>query len=160
MKAILISDKEYQTETYQSLKDLIGTFLKNKGFATEMMEVGTDNLKFCMGCFGCWVKKPGECIINDMMAQINRNVMNSDVVIYLNPVFFGHFSPNIKNAIDRSLPNMLPFFKKGRMVQRCIRLGMMHIHSRLSSATEIRFLMKINSFLLIFQKNISKILKF
>lgn len=111
MKAILISDKEYQTEAYQGLKDQIDTFLKNKGFATEMMEIGREHLTFCMGCFGCWIKKPGECIINDMMAQINRNVMNSDVVIYLSPLIFGQFSANIKNAIDRSLPNMLPFFE-------------------------------------------------
>ena len=74
------------------------------------MEVGTDNLTFCTGCFGCWIKKPGECIINDMMAEINRRVMNSDTVIYLSPIIFGQFSANIKNTIDRSIPNMLPFF--------------------------------------------------
>lgn len=111
MKALLISDQEYPTKTYQSLNDLTGTFLKQKGFETEMMELGAENLTFCMGCFGCWIKKPGECVINDRMAQINRSVMNSDMVIYLSPIIFGQFSPNIKNIIDRSLPNMLPFFE-------------------------------------------------
>ncbi len=111
MKALLISDKDYPTSTYQCLKNLIGSFLTNKGFDLEMMEVGAENLTFCKGCFGCWIKKPGECVINDMMTQINRSVMNSDVVIYLSPIIFGQFSANIKNTVDRSLPNMLPFFE-------------------------------------------------
>ena len=111
MKALLISDKEYQSKTYQNLKSLIEEFLNAKGLGIELIEVGTDNLTFCRGCFGCWIKKPGECIINDNMAQINRSVMTSDIVIYLNPIVFGQFSANIKNAIDRSLPNMLPFFE-------------------------------------------------
>ncbi|KUO74889.1 MAG: flavodoxin [Desulfosporosinus sp. BRH_c37] len=111
MKALLISDQEYPTKTYQALNDLTGKFLKHKGFDTDMIELEAENLTFCMGCFGCWIKKPGECVINDRMAQINRSVMNSDVVIYLSPIIFGQFSPNIKNIIDRSLPNMLPFFE-------------------------------------------------
>ena len=49
--------------------------------------------------------------MKDMMAQINREYVNSDVVIYLNPVIFGQFSANIKNAVDRWLPNILPFFE-------------------------------------------------
>ena len=112
MKALLISDQEYLTKTYQVLNDLTSTFLRSKGFDTEMIELGSKNLTFCMGCFGCWIKKPGECVINDLMAQINRSVMNSDVVIYLSQIIFGQFSPNVKNVIDRSLPNMLPFFEK------------------------------------------------
>jgi len=111
MKAILVSDKEYQTKHFQGLKDLIIKFLKSKGLETEIMEVGTDNLTFCMGCFGCWIKKPGECVINDMMAQLNRSAMNSDIVIYLSPIIFGQFSANIKNSIDRNIPNILPFFE-------------------------------------------------
>ena len=42
-----------------------------------------------MGCFGCWVKTPGECVIKDPMADINRSVVNSDVAVYLAPVVFG-----------------------------------------------------------------------
>ena len=50
-------------------------------------------------------------MIGDDIANINRAIMNSDVVVYLNPVVFGQFSANIKYALDRWLPNMLPFFE-------------------------------------------------
>ncbi|HWP97329.1 MAG TPA: NAD(P)H-dependent oxidoreductase [Syntrophomonadaceae bacterium] len=111
MKATVITDKDYQTELFQKLISLTVGFLNDKGLTTEQMNIGRDDLAFCRGCFGCWVKTPGECIIKDMMVQVNRNFMNSNVVIYLSPVIFGQFSANIKNALDRWLPNMLPFFE-------------------------------------------------
>ena len=46
------------------------------------------------------------------MSEINLSFVNSDVVVYMSPVIFGQFSANIKNAIDRWLPNILPFFIK------------------------------------------------
>ncbi len=111
MKAFILSDKEYQTETFEQVHRMVCAYLTEKGFEVAEMQIGRDDLAFCMGCFGCWVKKPGECVIGDAMAEINRTYMNSDVVVYLCPVVFGQFSANLKNAVDRWLPNILPFFE-------------------------------------------------
>jgi multimeric flavodoxin WrbA len=111
MKATIITDKEHQTDLFKKLQEQTINFFIEKNFQTELICIGRDDLTYCMGCFGCWVKKPGECVISDMMTKINYDYINSDVVIYLTPVIFGQFSANIKNAIDRSLPNMLPFFE-------------------------------------------------
>lgn len=111
MNATIIADQDYQTELFKKLNSLLTTCLNNRGFKTELISIGRNDLAFCKGCFGCWIKKPGECTINDMMAQINRSFVNSDTVVYLSPVIFGQFSANIKNALDRWLPNMLPFFE-------------------------------------------------
>lgn len=110
MLATIISDADYQTETFTQLHRLVQAQLKEKGFEIRQKSIGRDDLAFCMGCFGCWVKTPGECVIKDAMAELNNTSMNSDVVVYLSPVIFGQFSANIKNAIDRWLPNMLPLF--------------------------------------------------
>lgn len=112
MVVLLISDKEYQTETFLRLNNSIKTYLKDKKYEIDEIQIGRNDLAYCMGCFGCWVKKPGECVINDKMTQINRSYINSDAVIYLSPVIFGQFSANMKNAVDRWIPNLLPFFKK------------------------------------------------
>ena len=110
MKALIISDKDYQTKEYENIDRLLHSYFAEKGFETEETQIGRNELAFCMGCFGCWIKKPGECVIGDSMAALNSREMNSDVVIFLSPVVFGQFSANIKNAVDRWLPNMLPFF--------------------------------------------------
>ncbi|MBN2040454.1 MAG: flavodoxin family protein [Spirochaetes bacterium] len=112
MKATVITDKEFHTDLFQSLYIKVTEFLSSNNFETKKFDIGNDDLAFCTGCFGCWVKKPGECVMNDMMSDINLNFINSDTVIYLSPVIFGQFSANIKNALDRWLPNMLPFFIK------------------------------------------------
>ncbi|MBP1919866.1 NAD(P)H-dependent oxidoreductase [Youngiibacter multivorans] len=43
------------------------------------------------------------------MRKISQSFMDSDVVVYMSPVIFGHYSSNIKNIIDRLLQNELPF---------------------------------------------------
>ncbi len=108
MKAVIISDKDHQTPQYHQLREELLSYLEN--FDIEEIAVGRDDLAYCAGCFGCWVKTPGECVLRDDIAHINRAIMNSDAVIYLSPVVFGQFSASIKTVIDRGLPNMLPFF--------------------------------------------------
>ncbi|MBH1940418.1 flavodoxin family protein [Mobilitalea sibirica] len=110
MKALILIDKEYQTDIYEQLHNTIKDYFEQKKFELDEIKIGKEDLAFCMGCFGCWVKKPGECVIDDTMSQINHKFINSDVVICLSPLVFGQFSANIKNALDRWLPNVLPFF--------------------------------------------------
>ncbi len=111
MKAYILSDKDYETDAYARLLSQLKDYLSSEHFVIEEKKIGRGDLAFCRGCFGCWVKKPGECVISDDIANINRAIMNSDVTIYLSPVVFGQFSANMKSAIDRCLPNMLPFFE-------------------------------------------------
>lgn len=110
MKALVITDKDYQTPQYRAVCNEACGSLQEMGFDVKAFDIDRDDLAFCMGCFGCWVKKPGECVIPDMMDQINRAFVSSDAVLYVSPIVFGQFSANIKNALDRWLPNMLPFF--------------------------------------------------
>jgi multimeric flavodoxin WrbA len=110
VKAYIISDKDYQSAIFNRLYGLVTSYLIKKDFQIEHREIGRDELAFCKGCFGCWIKQPGECTIKDSMSEINDNFINSDVVVYLSPVIFGQFSANVKSAIDRWLPNILPFF--------------------------------------------------
>jgi len=110
MLAYLVSDGEFDTPLYRSLRNTLEQYLTQKGFSVEQTTVQKGDLASCVGCFGCWVKKPGECVMNDGIGEINRSSINSDLVVYLSPVVFGQFSANIKNVIDRWLPNMLPFF--------------------------------------------------
>lgn len=111
MKAYILSDSDFQTEAFRKLESMVKCHLKERSFEIEEKQLGREELAYCMGCFGCWIKKPGECVINDSMTEINRAFMTSDIVFYLSPVVFGQFSANIKNAVDRWLPNILPFFE-------------------------------------------------
>ena len=110
MQAYLICDGEFLTPRQQQIKLQLTQYFTAKGFSILEKTLERDTLAFCRGCFDCWVKTPGECIMRDGIVEINRACMTSDVVVYLCPIVFGQFSANMKYAIDRWLPNMLPFF--------------------------------------------------
>lgn len=110
MRAYLVSDGEFQTERFRALETLVTKSMQERGLDVVKRAIQRDELQFCRGCFDCWTKTPGECIMKDGIAEINRMCMTSDAVVYLCPVVFGQFSANMKSAIDRWLPNMLPFF--------------------------------------------------
>jgi multimeric flavodoxin WrbA len=66
----------------------------------------------CIGCFGCWVKTPGICVIDDAGRDVAKAIVQSDLVIYLTPILFGGYSYELKKALDRSIPIISPMFRK------------------------------------------------
>jgi len=68
----------------------------------------------CLGCFGCWIKTPGECVIDDAGRDVARNIVGSDLVVYLTPIQFGGYSFELKKALDRSIAIISPMFRKIR----------------------------------------------
>ncbi|HSL93753.1 MAG TPA: NAD(P)H-dependent oxidoreductase [Bacillota bacterium] len=62
----------------------------------------------CLGCFDCWVKTPGQCIIPDKGRAVAEAAANSDVLVFVSPVTFGGYSSVLKMAVDRLIPNILP----------------------------------------------------
>ncbi len=65
-------------------------------------------LAHCIGCFGCWVKTPGECIHKDAGREIARDVITSHTAVLLSPVVFGGYSASLKYMVDRFIPLIHP----------------------------------------------------
>lgn len=76
----------------------------------------------CAGCFGCWVKTPGTCVIRDGYGDYGAVLGSCREYILLSRVVYGGFSPFVKNVLDRNIGYLLPFFE--------IRNGEMHHTSR------------------------------
>jgi multimeric flavodoxin WrbA len=64
----------------------------------------------CLGCFGCWIKTPGQCVIDDSARLIANKMAQSDLVVYVTPVVFGGYSSELKKVLDRQICAILPFF--------------------------------------------------
>jgi multimeric flavodoxin WrbA len=65
----------------------------------------------CVGCFGCWLKTPGRCVIRDRGSDFMTLFTSHDEVIFLSRMVFGGLSPDIKAVLDRSISFLLPFFR-------------------------------------------------
>jgi hypothetical protein len=66
----------------------------------------------CVGCFRCWVKTPGTCVIDDHGAGFAALMTTHDEVLLLSRLVFGGLSPDVKAVLDRSIGFVLPFFRK------------------------------------------------
>jgi len=65
----------------------------------------------CRGCFGCWLKTPGQCIYKDDSYDICRESINSDFLLFAAPLVMGFPSAVLKNAMDKLIPNLLPYIE-------------------------------------------------
>jgi multimeric flavodoxin WrbA/putative sterol carrier protein len=74
----------------------------------EMITVSQKNIEPCRGCFCCWEKTPGKCVIADDMGGILDTYINADVVIWSFPLYYYSVPSKTKALIDRLLPTNLP----------------------------------------------------
>ena len=77
---------------------------KVKEFAVSKM-----NINACKGCFGCWKKTPGKCVISDDMQNVIEGELWADLIIWSFPLYYFNVPGELKNLIDRQLPMALPF---------------------------------------------------
>jgi hypothetical protein len=63
----------------------------------------------CNGCFGCWIKTPGRCIIADRAQDFGTSLIDADEFIIMSRLCLGGLSPDIKAFMDRMIPAILPF---------------------------------------------------
>jgi len=85
--------------------------LRRAGWLAEAMVLREIDVAPCLGCFGCWVKAPGICVIDDPGRDVARRMIQSDLLVYLTPLTFGGYSSELKKALDRSIPNISPLFR-------------------------------------------------
>ncbi len=75
----------------------------------ETLNIGSLNIKPCLGCFSCWSKTPGECCIHDDMQGVIDKILWADVVVWSFPLYYFGLPGQLKTLIDRQLPMSLPF---------------------------------------------------
>lgn len=113
MKTLILNGARTENETANMVSDYLIEYLKAKGHEVDVMILRNEKIGVCLGCFGCWLKTPGECVIHDAGSNLPKKVIQSDLVFLLTPVTFGMYSSELKKALDRfPCPVLLPFFKK------------------------------------------------
>lgn len=65
----------------------------------------------CVGCFGCWVKTPGECVIKDGYDRMGALIHKADEVVVMSRYTYGGFDSFVKNVFDRCIGWVLPYFE-------------------------------------------------
>jgi len=110
MKAVVLNGMEAGDTLTKSVHDMLFDTLRARGWKVEQFILHEMEIAFCAGCFGCWIRTPGQCVLEDGGHSVARAFIQSDLAIFLTPVTFGGYSSQLKKAVDHLLPNILPFF--------------------------------------------------
>jgi len=73
--------------------------MESAGLTARVFRLNLMDIKPCQNCGGC--DENGECIINDDMAEIYREIRTADRIILASPIFFFTVSAQTKILIDR-----------------------------------------------------------
>lgn len=90
------------------IKDFQKLFPDSSNEAMIISDDGT--IHQCIGCFGCWVKTPGTCVIQDKYGHMGELLSKCKELIIISKCCYGGFSPFVKNVLDRSISYIHPYF--------------------------------------------------
>lgn len=94
------------------IKGAVEDAARSKGWAVKTFDLDLMDIGPCRGCFACWLKHPGICAVKDEQEAVLRAMAASDIQVWITTVTFGGYGSALKKALDRAIPNILPFFTR------------------------------------------------
>ena len=71
----------------------------------------TSRIHDCTGCFGCWLKTPGRCVVEDDCQRIGELLSKAERLVIISKCTFGGYSSFVKGVLERTISYLLPFLK-------------------------------------------------
>ena len=70
----------------------------------KYIDLSSMKIANCVGCFGCWTKTPGKCVIRDDATKVYPYIAESSSVIYVSHIKYGGYDSVMKTMIERAIP--------------------------------------------------------
>lgn len=112
MQAVILNGSHAPHDQADAAAALLEARLDARGADVRHFVLRDFDVGHCLGEFDCWVRHPGRCRIKDEGQEIERAVHGADICAFVTPVTFGGYAPQLKKALDRLIPLILPFFAK------------------------------------------------
>ena len=104
MRTLFDLREKQDGEIYEAIQNLYDEPLK-------VVRLGHQPITACIGCWNCWLKNPGRCVMKDQMTESYSDYINSDTVILLIDTAQGFISHQAKAFLDRTIPHYHPYIE-------------------------------------------------
>ena len=82
--------------------------LEALGYTLTRRDLSTLEIPECKGDFGCWTVTPGRCVHPGPHRDLARELIQTDLAVWLTPVTFGGYSSALKKQLDHCIPLISP----------------------------------------------------
>ena len=110
MNIVIIDGNPDANDTeYENYLDSLARHLMDSKHIVKRMRLREMKIKYCIGCWSCWVKTPGRCFVSDDSHEVCREYIHVDFVLFSSPVIMGFTSALLKRAQDKLIPLLHPY---------------------------------------------------
>lgn len=78
---------------------------------TELIDLSALKIANCVGCFGCWTKTPGKCVIRDDAVKVYPLIAACEQLVYITHVVYGGYDAIMKRMLERTIPIQQAFLR-------------------------------------------------
>ena len=110
MRITILNGEPDAASPFQAYLERLTNRLVASGHAVTKLDLRALDLKGCTGCFGCWVKTPGECAKCDDSATICQAIPSADLLLLASPMIMGFTTALLKRAADQMIQLIHPYF--------------------------------------------------
>lgn len=111
MNVLLINGSPHAKGCTHTALDVIADALKQEGVKAEIVHVGNQPVRGCIGCYRC--KETGKCVFDDIVNEVATKFEAADGLVIGSPVYYASAAGGLISFLDR-----LFFSTSGRFSKR------------------------------------------
>ena len=112
--------------TNRGLREIEET-LKANGIETERLNIGTKDIRGCIGCNFC--REHGRCVFNDIVNESAPKFAEADALIVGSPVYYAGANGQVLAFLDRL------FYSTAGTIDKTMKIGAAVVSSRRAGST-------------------------
>ena len=101
---VLNGSPKKKSDTFRLTEAFLRGMNKERQNEVHIVNVIEKNIAPCRGCFGCWKRMDGHCVINDDQNAILDIYRSADVIIWSFPLYCYAMPSHLKAVLDRTIP--------------------------------------------------------
>ena len=127
MKALLINGSPHVKGCTKRALQEVEKVLNEQGIETVWLEVGTKDIRGCIGCMYCVTNH--KCVFNDIVNESAHLLEEADAVVVGTPVYYAGPNGQLHSFLDRF------FFSTFATINKTMKVGATVVSSRRAGST-------------------------
>lgn len=99
MKIVLLEGSPHKNGASNTLARAFAKGAQKNGHTVTELDIAHMRINPCMGCASGWGEQP--CVLKDDMEGVRKEILQSDMLVFVTPIYFYGLSGQMKILIDR-----------------------------------------------------------